>query len=197
MLRISSSVLAFVALLLPASSQATTFIMMTQEQVIQSSKAICFGEITDVSSAQIPQRNRVKTIATFKIQECLKGSLSGSIKISAPGGSMKISENGQEKTVTQRVIGAPHLEKGWIGVVHLSWREDKVPQEFQVTSWQRGMMQMTYDKELKDFREGGPQSQTQVSEKPVAPEKRLKRVSEGSTRTTLSKYREKVQQQKP
>jgi len=197
MLRISSTALAFLALVLPVSSQATTFIMMTQDQVIQSSKAICFGEITDVSSVQIPQRNRFKTIATFKIQECLKGSLSGSIKISAPGGSMKISENGQEKMVSQRIPGAPHLEKGWMGVVHLSWREDKTPQEFQVTSWQRGMMQMTYDSELKDFREGGPRSQTQVSDKPIAPEKRLKRSSEASTRTTLSKYREKVRQQKP
>ncbi len=167
--------------------------MMDQNQVIESSKAVCFGTIESVSSQKSAQQSRVKTISSFKIQECLKGSLSGTVKISSPGGTVEVTKNGKTERIVQKVPGAPQFVKGWTGVVHLWWPNNANTDELQVTSWQRGLMRMTYDAEIKDFREGDVLPRSAKKQSSENAQKKYQRPINGSTEMTLKSYREKVQ----
>jgi hypothetical protein len=188
----SAAVLA--GFLISASAEATSFLMMDQNQVIESSKAVCFGTIESVGSQSIPTQARAKTISTFKIQECLKGALSGTVKIIAPGGSMEVTKNGKTEKIVQKVPGAPQFVKGWTGVVHLWWPNNSKTDELQVTSWQRGLMRMTYDAEIKDFREGDILSQSARKESSTKPQKKYQRPATRPAEMTLKAYREKVRE---
>jgi hypothetical protein len=186
----SAAVLA--SFLTYASAEATSFLMMDQNQVIESSKAVCFGTIESVSSQSIRTKARAKTISTFRIQECLKGTLSGTVKITAPGGTMEITKDGKTEKIVQKVPGAPQFVKGWTGVVHLWWPNNAKTDELQVTSWQRGLMRMTYDAEMKDFREGDILPQSAKKAPSTKSQKKYQRPANRPAEMTLKAYREKV-----
>jgi hypothetical protein len=175
-----------------ASAEATSFLMMDQNQVIESSKAVCFGSIESVSSQTIPNQARAKTVSTFKIQECLKGTLSGTVKIVAPGGTMEATKNGKTEKIIQKIPGAPQFVKGWMGVVHLWWPDNSKMDELQVTSWQRGLMRMTYDAEIKDYREGDVIPQSAKNAPSTKSQKKYQRPANRPAEMTLKAYREKV-----
>jgi hypothetical protein len=109
------------------STQATTAVMLTDEELITSSRVILTGEIKAVKSRWDANNEKIYTDVKVQVAEVLKGQIQGDFVVFKQlGGTV-----GDDSTV---IFGAPEYKKGQRVLLFLNTANDgtlRVAHQFQ------------------------------------------------------------------
>lgn len=106
---------ALAALTLHGDARGTTFVLMSDEDLVQGSAAIVVGTVQSIAP-QASSQQQIETEVTLKVDESVKGIRQSTVTIAVPGGSVG--------GVQRVVYGAPQFYIGEKVVVFLRQRPD-------------------------------------------------------------------------
>lgn len=87
MLRTRVSLYSLACLLAATAVQAVTYIVPSDRDLIRRSDAILVATAVE-SHAELTDRGSIATVATLRVEEMIKGSLSGDVRVIEPGGTL-------------------------------------------------------------------------------------------------------------
>ena len=107
------------------TTDATTVVPLSFEQLVNESHAVVYGRVADVRAQWTADRRFIETVVTIEIMRGIKGGAGESIAFTVPGGQV-----GRYLNV---VPGAPSFATGDLGVFFLTAQGPRLPVATELT----------------------------------------------------------------
>ena len=114
-----SAVIAFWCVLFVAAAGATTVAPLSFEQLVNESASVVYGRVMDVRPQWTADRRFIESVVSVDIIRGMKGSASGRISFTTPGG--------QVGNFVNVIPGAPAFASGDTAVFFLTARGPRLP----------------------------------------------------------------------